>query len=134
MKIILVAVVLAVMLAGGTQVTVAADSPQYDIIKPEVADLSPAARDALKTAIVACSLYDDTPSDRSLRLRCKQKIETFKLDFGKRYPLIAALLGGWQLLIESAELQSELGSPAASSAGNAFREALEKAYQESLPH
>jgi hypothetical protein len=61
-------------------------------LKPEAADLSPAAREAFRGALLACSLYDDNPNDKSLKQRCDEKINLFRLDFGKRYVFIGLAL------------------------------------------
>ena len=140
MRRILAGVVLAVMLTGGTQVTATDAATQSadgwdDWLKPEAADLSPDARDAFRNALLACSLYDDSPRDKSLRLRCKQEIDIFKLDFGKRYPFIANGLQSMLVGIDSTELQREMGirhDPSEKNLGDFFRDSLERAYQESL--
>ena len=115
MSRILTGVVLAVMLTGGTQVGATEATTQSaeawdDLLKPEAADLSPTARNAFRDALLACSLYGDSPREKSLELRCKQKIEFFRLDFGKRYPLIANGLQGLLLGIDSTRLQEEMGA------------------------
>jgi hypothetical protein len=105
-------------------------------LKPEAASLSRAAREAFKDALLACSLYDDNPRDTSLKRGCDQETNTFRLEFGQRYPMIANALKAMSVGVQNEQLLSDMGKstePLEQSLADKFRESLEKAYQESQP-